>query len=133
MNISSTYTSYIVFSKLVTSLRKFIFKSGVNILNLYYRANWILTECLVRVTVQQVVKSTQTIIVITRKNSTYFWETQWVIHIKTVGGLKVSQNSILLQIWVLRHWIHCVENDGVCQNKSNDRDNDGDNVDQDSQ
>lgn len=96
MNISSTYTSYIVFSKLVTSLRKFIFKSGVNILNLYYRANWILTECLVRVTVQQVVKSTQTIIVITRKKSTYFWETQWVIHIKTVGGLKVSQNSILV-------------------------------------
>lgn len=79
------------------------------------------------------VKSTHTIIVITRKNSMYFGETQLVIHIQTVGWLKVSQNFILLQSWLLRHWTHCVENDGDCQNKSNDRDNDSDNVDQDSQ
>ena len=61
-------------------------------------------------------------------------ETQLVIHdIQRVVWLNLSQNFILLLEGKSDYWNHSGENDGNCQNKSNDSDNDGDNVDQDSQ
>ena len=61
-------------------------------------------------------------------------ETQLVINdIQRVVWLNLSQNFILLLEGKSDYWNHSGENDGNCQNKYNDSDNDGDNVDQDSQ